>query len=222
MSPLSGRTVLITSGPTREYLDPIRFLSNRSTGRMGAALAEAARDRGARVVFVTGPAETPPPPGVEAVRVETAEEMLSAARAQAAGADLVIGVAAVTDVRPRRRAAAKVSRGDLPAALELEPTPDVVAALAASRRPGQVLVGFAAEDDRPAERARRKLAAKGLDLVVANTIAAGFGGKTNEVVLVGRDGRETPVARAPKREIAERILDAAEALLAAARTRGAA
>lgn len=214
MRDFDGRTVLITSGPTREYLDSIRFISNRSTGRMGTALGEAARDRGARVIFVTGPAEVAPPNGVEVVRVETAEEMLDRARPAAARADVVIGAAAVLDIRPRERATVKLHRSLLPPSLDLRPTPDVIASLAAGCRPGQVFVGFAAEDDRMVENAREKMRQKGLDLIVANLVSDGFGGETNEVVILGRDGFEARPPRGPKRAIADRVLDEAARLLA--------
>lgn len=181
---------------------------------MGRALGEAARDRGARVIFVTGPAEAPPPAGVDVVPVETAEEMLEAARRRAPEADVVIGAAAVVDVRPRLRAAVKLHRSLLPPSLDLEPTPDVIAALAAGCRPGQVFVGFAAEDGNLVENAREKMRQKGLDLVVGNLVADGFGGETNAVTIIGRDGRIVEVPRATKRAVADRILDEAVRLLA--------
>jgi phosphopantothenoylcysteine decarboxylase/phosphopantothenate--cysteine ligase len=217
---LAGRHVLVTAGATREALDPVRFLSNRATGRMGFAVARAAADRGARVTLVAGPGTLPDPAGVTCVRVESAEEMAGAVLSHAAGADVVIKAAAVADWRPARRAATKLKKTAAGEALTLElaRTTDILRALGerrgAARRP--VLVGFAAETGDPVPEARRKLADKGCDLVVANDVTApdaGFGVETNQVTLVraGCDPEALPLMT--KLEVAHRVLDAVAALL---------
>ncbi len=207
---LAGRRVLVTAGPTREPLDPVRFFSNRSSGRMGLAVAAAARNRGAEVTLVAGPIALPCPTGVEMVAVVTAEEMRQAVLAHVAAADVVVMAAAVADYRPsapERKKIKKTGRGRL--VVEFEPTPDILAELGA-RRGGQVLVGFAAETGDPAAAARRKLKEKNLDLVVANDVTvpgAGFDVDTNQVEIFCRDGRHVAVTLAPKARVAERILD---------------
>jgi phosphopantothenoylcysteine decarboxylase/phosphopantothenate--cysteine ligase len=173
---------------------------------MGFALAAAARDRGARVTLVAGAASVEPPLGVEVVPVTTAAEMARALKRAAGGSDVVLMAAAVADYRPRRTAREKIKRGPGPLTLALEPNPDILAGLAAARKPGQVFVGFALETSRGLERAREKRAAKRLDLVVLNTPAAGLGGETNEVTLVeARTARR--LSERSKREVAEAILD---------------
>ena len=203
---LEGMSVLVGAGRTEEPLDPVRVLTNRSSGRMGVALAEAARERGARVTLVAGPMSVEPPGGVEVVAVRTAAEM-QAAMARAAGqADVVVMAAAVADYRPARARAGKIERADGPMTLELTPNPDILAGLSARRRPGQVLVGFALETRPDTGRARRKLAAKGVDLMVLNTPRAGLGGDTNRVTLVEpRRTRVLPVMS--KREVADAIFE---------------
>ena len=180
---LVGRVVLVTAGPTQEPVDPVRFLSNRSSGRMGFAVAEAARDRGARVILVAGPTELAPPGGVEVVRVRTAEEMREAVLARAGEATAVIKAAAVADYRPAHARDTKVKKQDAPLRLDLEPTPDILGELG-KRKKGQILVGFAAETDDVVANARDKLAKKNLDLIVANDVRAadaGFGVDTNRI-----------------------------------------
>jgi phosphopantothenoylcysteine decarboxylase/phosphopantothenate--cysteine ligase len=211
---LEGERVLVTAGPTREPIDPVRFITNRSSGRMGYAIAEEARARGADVVLVSGPVAIEPPDGVEVVRVETAAEMAEATLARAEWATIVVKSAAVADYRPKTVASRKIKKGEGESTLELERTTDILAEL--GRRKGeQVLVGFAAETDALVENARKKLEAKNLDLVVANDVTregAGFDGETNIAVLVGRDGRADELPLMPKRELAARIRDAARAL----------
>ncbi len=165
---LRGRTVLITSGPTREFLDPVRFLSNASSGAMGFALAAAARAAGAKVVVVSGPTPLSPPTGVCVVPVTTALEMLRETLKRSSRADAVIGAAAVSDWRVAHAAAHKIKRNGSPRRLTLIANPDIIKEAAAKRRPGQVFVGFALETRRATKSARRKLARKGLDLIVAN------------------------------------------------------
>jgi phosphopantothenoylcysteine decarboxylase/phosphopantothenate--cysteine ligase len=203
---LAGVRVLIGAGRTEEPLDPVRVLTNRSSGRMGFALAEAARDRGAGVTLVAGPASIEPPLGVALANVRTATEMERAMRRAVADTDVVLMAAAVADYRPRRAAREKLKRGKAPLTLALEPNPDILAGLAATRRPGQVFVGFALETSRGLARARAKLAAKGLDLVALNAPAQGIGRETSVVTLVeARTARRLP--EQSKREIAEAILD---------------
>ena len=210
---LEGQTVLISAGPTCEDVDPVRFLSNRSSGKMGYALAEAAQRRGARVVLVSGPTERKIPEGVDWVPVRAAEEMRRAVREHAAEANIVIMAAAVADYRPAAAQEKKIKRGEGSFTLELEPTPDILAELGRERAPGdsqRVLVGFAAETDRVAENARHKLARKGADMIVANDVTqegAGFDSDTNIVTIFTRDGREIPLPKMDKLEVANRILD---------------
>jgi len=214
---LAGRRLLVTAGPTYEPLDPVRFVGNRSSGRMGFALAEAAAARGARVVLVTGPTHLAPPAGVECVRVETTQEMYEAVLARAAGADAVIKAAAPADYRATQVAPSKIKKGREVLTLELTPTPDILAEL--SRRKGtSVLVGFAAETEEVVANAREKLRKKNLDLVVANEVGvrdAGFAAETNRVTLVGADGEAESLPLLSKREVAHRILDRVARLLAA-------
>ncbi|MBE3598898.1 MAG: bifunctional phosphopantothenoylcysteine decarboxylase/phosphopantothenate--cysteine ligase CoaBC [Limnochordaceae bacterium] len=213
---LRGRRILVTSGPTREPLDPVRFLSNRSSGKMGHAIARLARWRGADVVLVTGPTALEPPFGVETVRVETGEQMRQACLDRAGEADAIIMAAAVADFRPRSPAPTKIKKDDLVAhsapllTVALEPTPDILQELARRRRPGQILVGFAAETGDLEALARRKLAAKGVDLIVANDVTrpgAGFESDTNAALLLGADGTRVDVPLVTKEALAERILE---------------
>lgn len=221
---LAGLRVLVTAGGTREPIDPVRFLGNRSSGKQGHALAAEAASRGAAVVLVTtAAAPQPVPHGVEVVEVATAAEMEHAVLSRAAAVDVVVMAAAVADFRPKAVAGAKLAKADGAPDLVLEPTPDILAELGRHRRPGQVLVGFAAETGDPIDRARAKLVAKGLDLVVANDVTrpgAGFGSDTNEVVLLGTDGREQAVPLSHKREVARAVLDAVAEMIGAEIVRG--
>jgi phosphopantothenoylcysteine decarboxylase/phosphopantothenate--cysteine ligase len=207
---LQGQTVLITAGPTREPLDPVRYLSNRSSGRMGFALAEEALARGARVILVCGPASLEPPADVDLVRVETAQEMYDAVLARLGEASIVIKAAAVADFRPARREPQKVKKAAAaPAAIELEPTPDILAEL--GRRKGErILVGFAAETQDLENEALRKLRAKNCDLLVANPVGqpgAGFDAEDNEAIIVTATGETTRFPRGSKRELAALVFD---------------
>lgn len=205
---LAGVRVLVGAGRTEEPLDPVRVLTNRSSGRMGVALAEAARDRGATVTMVCGPMSVDPPHGVEVVPVTTAREMDRAMRAAAPTAHLVLMAAAVADYRPASPRREKIKRAGAPVTLALEPNPDVLAGVAGRRRPGQVFVGFALETSSGVQRARAKLAAKGLDLVVLNAPARSIGRETNRVTLVeARTRRALP--EMSKREVAEEVLERA-------------
>jgi len=211
----AGQRVLVSAGPTQEAIDPVRFISNRSSGKMGYALARAARERGAEVTLVSGPTALPIPPGVELLPVCTAEEMEKALNSRFAWSTVLVMAAAVADFRPKYFTSKKIkkSSGSLER-LELEPTTDILEQLA-KRRTSQILVGFAAETGPVLPNAIDKLRHKGLDLVVGNNVAAegaGFGSDTNEAVLVDRTGRVTELGLLPKRLLADRILDAVLAL----------
>jgi len=208
---LAGRRVLVSAGPTREPIDPVRFVSNPSSGRMGYAVARVAARRGAEVVLVSGPTELADPDGVRVVRVVTAEEMARAVEAEAGAMDLFVGAAAVSDYRPARPAAQKIRKGQGDETLLLSRTPDILAGLGDrfGGEPGApVLVGFAAETEEVIARAREKLRRKRCDLVVANKVGApgaGFGGDTNRVALVS--ATELAEIEGPKEKVAEAILD---------------
>jgi phosphopantothenoylcysteine decarboxylase/phosphopantothenate--cysteine ligase len=204
-----GQTVLITAGPTREDIDPVRFLTNRSSGKMGYALAEAARRRGARTILVSGPTDLPVPDGAEWVPVRSTEEMRRAVSERAADATVIVMAAAVADYRPATAMTQKIKRADKGLTLELEPTPDILAELG-RRKGNRILVGFAAETDRMSENARAKLNNKGADMIVANDVTqegAGFDADTNIVTLFLRAAREIPLPKMSKFEVANRILD---------------
>jgi phosphopantothenoylcysteine decarboxylase / phosphopantothenate---cysteine ligase len=208
---LAGKTVLVTAGPTREALDPVRFLTNRSSGKMGYAVAEAAIRRGARVILISGPTDLKIPESAEWVPVNTAEEMRGAVRDRAPEADVVIMAAAVADYRPSAASASKLKRSEGRLTLELEATPDILAEL--GRKPSaRILVGFAAETGDIAANARAKLSRKGADMIVANDVTqegAGFDTDTNIVTLFLRDGRDIALPKMAKLDVANRILDQA-------------
>jgi phosphopantothenoylcysteine decarboxylase/phosphopantothenate--cysteine ligase len=212
---LKGKTVVVTAGPTREHLDPVRVITNPSSGRMGFALAEAAYARGAEVVLIAGPTELALPAGVTAHRVETTEQMQRAVQALVKQAQLLIMAAAPADFRPAAPAAAKRPRAPGTLTLELEPTPDILGTL--TRVAGCVVVGFALETGGDGvARARRKLQDKALDFVVLNDAlepGAGFEVATNRVIIIGRSGEPIELPLLPKRDVAERILDAVEQAL---------
>ncbi len=205
---LNSVRVLVTAGPTREFIDPVRFLSNPSTGRMGIAVAEAARAWGADVTLVLGPTELKPPGGVRVVPVTSSAEMFDAVERELGSTDVFVATAAVADLRPAHRIEHKVKKDELPGSVELERTRDILAYAGAHRRPGQVLVGFAAETDDPEREARRKLQQKNCDLVVGNDVRrddAGFGVDTNVCTFVTAHGA-WQVGPASKREIGEEIM----------------
>jgi len=212
---LEGRTVLVTAGPTREDIDPVRFLTNRSSGKMGYALAEAAIRRGARVILVSGPTDLTVPGGVDWIPVRSTQEMRHAVRERAVEANVIIMAAAVSDYRPAASHTQKLKRGEGSLTLQLEPTPDILAELGREKG-SRILVGFAAETTQLAENARAKLARKGADMIVANDVTqegAGFDADTNIVTLFLRDGREIPLPKLTKFEVANRILDAVLGLM---------
>jgi phosphopantothenoylcysteine decarboxylase/phosphopantothenate--cysteine ligase len=206
---LEGETILVTAGPTEEPLDPVRFISNRSSGKMGYALAQAAVQRGARVILVSGPVQLPEPPGVSVIHVRTAVEMRNAVMEHLADATIVVKSAAVADYHLSRVPQHKVKKTSARMSLDLDPTPDILAELG-QKKGDRLLVGFAAETQNLTDSARQKLNTKNCDMVVANLVnqeGTGFESDQNEVVLVLRTGETIPIARAPKREIADRIFD---------------
>lgn len=214
---MTGKTVMITAGPTREKLDPVRFISNYSSGKMGYALAEEAARRGARVILVSGPVDLEARnPLIEVRRVESAEEMLAEARTAFAGSDIAIMCAAVADYRPAAVSPSKLKRGDSPAmTLELVRNPDIAATLGSEKRPGQTLVGFALETDDALAHGADKLRRKNLDMIVVNSLAdkgAGFGTDTNLVTIITADGRRTAGSLKPKSAVAADIIDSIETL----------
>ena len=210
---LAGKRIVVTAGGTQEPVDPVRHLSNRSSGKMGYAMAEAARDRGAMVTLITAPTDLSDPVGVEVVQVQTTLQMQEAVNRAVAQADVLLMAAAVADYRPLSPAEGKIKKEETPAFnLELTRTPDILGEV----KGGFIKVGFAAESDDLVENATQKLKRKKLDLIVANDITAagsGFGADTNQVVLIDRQGRVESLPLLPKREVADRILDKVTELL---------
>jgi phosphopantothenoylcysteine decarboxylase / phosphopantothenate---cysteine ligase len=204
---LAAETILITAGPTREKIDPVRYLTNRSSGRMGYALAEAASRRGARVLLVSGPTSIAPPAHAELTRVESTEQMRDAVLNLLPQATIVIKTAAVSDYRPKTAAGQKIKRKGA-MALELEATPDILKEIS-SRKDSQIVVGFAAETDNVLENARQKLVAKNLDAIVVNDVSregVGFDSDRNAVTIITRD-EVVEVPETTKAEVAQRVLD---------------
>jgi phosphopantothenoylcysteine decarboxylase/phosphopantothenate--cysteine ligase len=206
---LDGETVLVTAGPTQEPLDPVRYITNRSSGKMGYALAESAAARGARVVLVSGPVSLPEPPGMEVVHVRTANEMYQAVMEHLKPATIIVKTAAVADYHVSNVPKQKVKKTATRLSIELDPTIDILAEI--GRRKGdRLLVGFAAETENLVEFARRKLESKNCDLIVGNLVGGegvGFESDQNEVVMVATTGDVTRVPLASKREVADRIFD---------------
>jgi phosphopantothenoylcysteine decarboxylase / phosphopantothenate---cysteine ligase len=206
---LEGETILVTAGPTQEPLDPVRYLSNRSSGKMGYALAQAGLDRGAHVILVSGPVSLDPPKGADVIHVRTAAEMRDAVFANLEPATVIVKCAAVADFRPSTEARQKIKKTSARISLELDPTVDIVAELG-RKRGDRLLIGFAAETQNLEQEARRKLETKNCDMVVANLVGesgTGFESDMNEVALALRTGEFIPLARASKREIADLILN---------------
>jgi phosphopantothenoylcysteine decarboxylase/phosphopantothenate--cysteine ligase len=203
---LAGRHIVVTAGGTREPIDPVRYISNRSSGKMGYALAEAARDRGANVTLVTAPTSLPEPAGVDVVKVRTAQEMYRAVKEVATKADALVMAAAVSDYRPVKVAKDKIKKAGAGITLELECTPDILGSI----KGNFIKAGFAAESSNLMENAKLKLEQKGLDLIVANDITAsdsGFDTDTNRVTIIDREGKVDRLPLLTKREVAERVLD---------------
>jgi phosphopantothenoylcysteine decarboxylase/phosphopantothenate--cysteine ligase len=206
---LDGLTVLVTAGPTCEDLDPVRYLTNRSSGKMGYAVAEAAALRGAKVILISGPTNLETPAGVERIDVRSANEMHRAVLDRIAGASIAILAAAVADYRPVEQHSEKIKKGIGTLTISLEPTLDILADVAKNKG-RKIIVGFAAETEHVAENARKKLLAKNADLIVANDVTAegaGFDQDTNIVTLLSRDGRDLALPKMSKSEVAQRILD---------------
>ena len=213
---LSGLTILVTAGPTVEPIDPVRFISNRSSGKMGYALAHAARRRGAAVLLVSGPTNLTPPAGVQHIGIKSAEDMRTAVMEKRRECHIIIKAAAVADYRPGRRADRKIKKGPEGVSLELVKNPDILAELGASRAdfPG-VLVGFAAETEDLLANATEKVRAKNLDMIVANDVTrpdAGFDSDTNKVKIIFRDGTVEDPPLMPKDKVADLVLDRAKAI----------
>jgi len=199
--------ILVTAGPTRERLDPVRFISNRSSGKMGYAIACAARDAGHEVTLVSGPVSLPAPEGVSLVRVESAADMARAVFDAFPRQDLVIMAAAVADYRPVEISEKKIKKQPGDFVLRLERTMDILAELGKRKCPGQILAGFAAESENLLENARKKLAEKNLDWIAANTVSDGFGTDTNTVTLLGRNGEALVIGPDSKARVAAKIVE---------------
>ena len=209
---LAGKHIVVTAGGTQEPIDPVRYISNRSSGKMGYALAEAARDRGATVSLITAPVSLTEPAGVEVIKVGTAQEMYQAVEDVAPRADALIMAAAVADYRPKSAAQDKIKKGEAGLTLELEYTPDILCSV----KGNFIKVGFAAESSNLVENAKQKLQQKGLDLIVANDITAddsGFGTDTNRVTIIDREGKVGSLPLLSKREVADKVLDRVVGLL---------
>jgi len=203
---LAAKHIVVTAGGTQEPIDPVRYISNRSSGKMGYALAEAARDRGAKVTLVAAPASLPEPVGVDVVKVSTAKEMLRAVEKVTRRADALVMAAAVADYRPTKAVKDKIKKGEAELTLKLECTQDILGSV----KGNFIKVGFAAESSNLMENAKRKLKQKGLDFIVANDITAndsGFGADTNRVTIIDRQGKVDSLPLMTKREVAERVLD---------------
>src|SRR6266498_494669 len=214
--PLAGRRVVVTAGPTRESIDPVRVVTNRSSGKMGYRIAEAAWERGAEVVLISGPVALPAPVGVTVRRVETTKELEDAVRADLPAADVLVMAAAPADYRPAHPSASKQPRIQGALAVPMEPTDDILSSTEERRKPGSVIVGFALETGDAVDKARAKLERKHLDLIVVNDAlepGAGFEHDTNRVALLDREGGVRILPLKSKRDVAEAILDAVEVRL---------
>ncbi len=213
---LKGKVALITAGPTREPLDAVRFISNPSTGRMGFALAAAARRRGAEVILISGPTVLAPPPGVSFIQVETALEMHRAVFANLKGANIFIAAAAVADYRPTEFSPGKIKkRGRENLFLQLEPNPDILREVG-EKKGKKILIGFSAETENLVKNAHLKLEEKNLDLIVANDLTqegSGFASETNQVEIIDREGKIENLPRMSKAKVAEHILERITKLL---------
>jgi len=210
--PARPRRILVTAGPTREAVDAVRYLSNRSSGKMGYAVAAVAAAAGHEVTLISGPVALPPPAGCRIVRVETAADMAAAVKHELLKTDLLVMAAAVADYRPARPAAGKLKKSAAARTLDLEPTEDILAAVAKLRKKGQKIAGFAAETSQVAEHARAKLAAKKLDWIVANDVSRqdiGFDSNENEVAVFTAGSAAAPrrLPKMPKTELAGRLLE---------------
>ena len=202
--------IVISAGPTREAIDPVRYITNRSTGKMGYAIAEAAQKKGLEVVLVSGPVNLERPEGVEFIQIESAAEMAQAMKQSAENADIIVMAAAVADYRPRQYSSSKVKKSDGDMCIELERTEDILLSLGKNKKPGQILVGFAAETDDLLKNAQGKLERKNLDYIAANIVGVpgrGFAADTNAVTLIARDGSQTEFALQSKKDLAAALID---------------
>ncbi|MEK3989517.1 MULTISPECIES: bifunctional phosphopantothenoylcysteine decarboxylase/phosphopantothenate--cysteine ligase CoaBC [Robertmurraya] len=207
-APLKSKKVLVTAGPTREKIDPVRYITNFSSGKMGYAIAEQARNLGAEVTLITGPVSIEPPPGVKVIHVESAQDMLNETIAQYESSDLVVKTAAVADYKPKIVSDRKIKKQEGDARIELERTKDILFELGKNKK-HQVLVGFAAETDHVEEYAMRKLEKKNADMIVANNVAeegSGFGTDTNKITIYKRDGQSISLPLMTKQEAAKTLL----------------
>jgi phosphopantothenoylcysteine decarboxylase/phosphopantothenate--cysteine ligase len=212
---LAGARIVVTAGPTHEPIDPVRFVGNRSTGKMGMAIASEAHARGAHVTLVLGPGTVEAPVGIEVVKIETADDLRREVLARFDAADIVVMAAAVADFRPKEIADTKLKKDQGPPELEFEPTPDILAELGERKRAGQLLVGFAAETGEPEAAGREKLNRKGADLLIANVVGregTGFGSDTNEATIISADGDDLPLQTWTKPELASALCDRLAAL----------
>ena len=201
--------IVISAGPTREAIDPVRYITNRSTGKMGYAIAEAARERGLLVTLVSGPVNLLPPEGVEVINIESAADMAKAMKSAAETADIIVMAAAVADYRPKQYSTSKVKKSDGDMCIELERTEDILLSLGKNKRPGQILVGFAAETDDLLKNAQGKLERKNLDYIAANIVGVpgrGFAADNNAITLIDRNGSQTEFALQSKKNLAEALL----------------
>jgi phosphopantothenoylcysteine decarboxylase / phosphopantothenate---cysteine ligase len=208
MENLKGKNVLITAGPTREFIDPVRFISNPSTGKMGIAIAKAAKTAGANVTLILGPTEIKPPPDINTIKVITADEMYYAVQCKSIKADIIIMTAAVSDYMPIEFANQKIKKTDADITLRLTRTKDILSGLR-DKFPDKIIIGFAAETENLIENAKKKLISKNLDMIVANDITqkgAGFGKDTNSVVIIDKIGNIEETGLITKAELAEKIL----------------
>ena len=202
--------IVISAGPTREAIDPVRFITNRSTGKMAYAIAEAARGRGLEVTLVSGPVNLQPPAGIDFVQIESAADMASAMKKAAETADIIVMAAAVADYRPKQYSTSKVKKSDGDMVIELERTEDVLLSLGKIKKPNQILVGFAAETDDLLNNAQGKLERKNLDFIAANIVGVpgrGFASDNNAITLIARDGSQTEFALQSKKDLAVSLLD---------------
>ncbi|USG67654.1 bifunctional phosphopantothenoylcysteine decarboxylase/phosphopantothenate--cysteine ligase CoaBC [Brevibacillus ruminantium] len=207
---LQGKTVLVTAGPTREKIDPVRYITNHASGKMGYAIAEAAKARGANVVLISGPTNLPVPTGVRMIPVESVQDMYDAVMEALPASDIVIKSAAVSDYRPKEVHAHKMKKGDGPLVLELDKAPDILKEVG-QRKDKQFVVGFAAETQDVLSHAKSKLERKNLDMIVANDVlmeGAGMGSDTNIVTLLTKEGEQAAVGKRSKRDVADKLLDA--------------
>jgi phosphopantothenoylcysteine decarboxylase/phosphopantothenate--cysteine ligase len=207
---LRGKKVIVTAGPTREYLDPVRFISNPSSGKMGYEIADTAQKRGAKVTLISGPSALTSPRNVDLIKVTTTEEMFSAVKKLSAGCDFLFMAAAPSDFAPKERSAGKRARKNGSFKIELVPTEDILKRISSGKRKKQVFCGFAAETDKHIEKAKSKLKDKGADLIALNDVSRkdiGFGSDENEMTIIWADGKTERLNKAFKRELADKLLD---------------